>query len=360
MIQRGRRMHYYSLSEWILFFFIYCFLGWVWESCYVSYKQKQWVNRGFMHGPLLPIYGTGAISILFLTIPVQKNMVLVFIFGMIGATLLEYVTGVLMEALFHMRYWDYSDKPFNIKGHICLLSSLAWGCFSILLIKVLHQNIEALIGWLEYSTKEILALVLIGASMVDFIQSFQEAMDLKEILMQLSETNRELQMLRRRLDVVMAIVDTDTTKLKERLLQSKLAVEEKFIGERKKYEEALKEQLERSKESRSRYKMEIESYLEKITKEKSLALQLLSDKVGNYLMQIELHTKEIGIHPAEELDKVKLELEGMKEKIKKQKEKGFDLKQKAYVRSMKILHRNPHTVSKRYEEALKEVKEAKN
>lgn len=91
-------MYVYSLGQWLLFFFLYCFLGWVWESCYVSAKRRQWVNRGFLHGPMLPIYGTGAVIILLATIPVRDSLWLVFLLGMLAATALEYVTGAAMEA----------------------------------------------------------------------------------------------------------------------------------------------------------------------------------------------------------------------------------------------------------------------
>ena len=101
-------MYVYTLGQWLLFFFLYCFLGWVWESCYVSARQRRWVNRGFLHGPLLPIYGFGAVIILWATLPVRGSLPLIFLLGMLAATALEYVTGAAMEALFKVRYWDYS------------------------------------------------------------------------------------------------------------------------------------------------------------------------------------------------------------------------------------------------------------
>ena len=78
----------YAPAQWALFFFLYSFLGWVWESCYVSLRQGRWVNRGFLNGPLLPIYGFGAVAILLFTLPVAANPLLVFLMGMTGATLL--------------------------------------------------------------------------------------------------------------------------------------------------------------------------------------------------------------------------------------------------------------------------------
>lgn len=97
------------------------------ESTFVSLKSKKFVNRGFMRGPFLPIYGSGAIMMLVVSMPFQDNIFLTYIAGCIGATALELVTGVTMEALFKVRYWDYSNQKFNYKGHICLSSTIAWG-----------------------------------------------------------------------------------------------------------------------------------------------------------------------------------------------------------------------------------------
>ena len=80
-------MHVYTTGQWVLLFFFYCFCGWVWESCYVSLRQRRWVNRGFLHGPLLPIYGSGAIIILFVTLPVEDDLRLVWLMGMLARML---------------------------------------------------------------------------------------------------------------------------------------------------------------------------------------------------------------------------------------------------------------------------------
>ena len=138
-------MYVYTPGQWALLFFFYCFCGWVWESCYVSARQRQWVNRGFLHGPLLPIYGSGAIIILFVTLPVADNLWLVYVLGMLAATLLEYVVGAVMEQLFKVRYWDYTKQPCNLHGYICLTSSIAWGFFSILLVRFIHPPIDRLL-----------------------------------------------------------------------------------------------------------------------------------------------------------------------------------------------------------------------
>ena len=106
----------YTLPQWVLLFFSYGFLGWVWESGYVSVRQKHWVNRGFLHGPVIPIYGFGAVAILALCAPVAGSLPMLFFSGMFWATALEYATGWAMERMFHVRYWDYSTEKWNLNG----------------------------------------------------------------------------------------------------------------------------------------------------------------------------------------------------------------------------------------------------
>ena len=138
-------MHPYHLTQWILFFFFYSFVGWLWESGYVSVRKRQWVNRGFMYGPMLPLYGSGALTVLISTMGVRENILLIFLFGMMAATLLEYVTGAVMERIFRVRYWDYSNQKFNLNGYICVSSSLCWGGFSVLLVRIVHVPVETVV-----------------------------------------------------------------------------------------------------------------------------------------------------------------------------------------------------------------------
>ena len=164
-------MHIYSTGQWVLLFFFYCFCGWVWESCYVSLCQRRWVNRGFLHGPLLPIYGFGAILILFVPLPVENDLRLVWLLGMLAATALEYVVGAAMERLFQVRYWDYSKHRFNLHGYICLSSSIAWGFFSILLVRFVHPPVGRLLADVPSWVVDPLALALPAAFTVDVVRS---------------------------------------------------------------------------------------------------------------------------------------------------------------------------------------------
>ena len=131
-------MDNYTISQWCLFFYLYSFIGWVWESAYVSVHQKRFVNRGFLKGPFLPIYGSGALCVLAAVLPVREDPVKTFLVGMLAATVLEYITGAFMERIFRIRYWDYTGKFLNVNGHVCLASALCWGVMSLILTRGVH------------------------------------------------------------------------------------------------------------------------------------------------------------------------------------------------------------------------------
>ncbi len=308
-----RLTYQYTFIQWLLFFFIYCFLGWVWESCYVSIKKREWINRGFLHGPMLPIYGSGAIIVLLCTIGVRDQVILIFLFGMTGATILEYVTGACMERLFRVRYWDYSHMPLNLKGYICLPVSLGWGAFSVLLVRVIHVPIENLVLQIPERIAEVVSVVCSSAFAVDFTLSFSEAMDLRDMLIRLSDSNEKIQRLQKRLEVVSAFAE-------DGLMQYQMKREERKMSRK----EFLEGMIERQRENRR------------------MMLVELIDRVNESI--------DAGLEKREELQKIKTQIEQEFKNI-------GSLTNRAARRSARLLHRNPNTVSKRYAEALKQVQE---
>ena len=188
-------MEMYTVSQWVMFFYIYCFLGWVWESSYVSVKEKKWVNRGFLKGPFLPIYGSGALCVLIVTIPVRGHIVWMALVGMVSATLLEYVTGAAMERMFRVRYWDYTGKFMNINGHICLGSTLCWGVMTILIVEVVHRYIEALVFAVNEAYVTLAVLAITPVITADFVTSFHAAIHLRDILIRNERIQQELEKL---------------------------------------------------------------------------------------------------------------------------------------------------------------------
>lgn len=197
-------MYQYNIFQWLFFFYFYCFFGWCFESTYVSLKQKKLVNRGFMRGPFLPLYGTGAIMMLVVSMPFQDNVFLTYLAGVVGATILEYITGVTMEALFKVRYWDYSNQPFNFQGQICLGSSIAWGFLTILMTRVVHKPIETFVLSIPMNVLTIVTSIITVYIVADFTLSFKAAMDLRDILVKMEKAKEEMARIQRRLDVLVA------------------------------------------------------------------------------------------------------------------------------------------------------------
>lgn len=200
-------MQQYTMIQWLFFFYFYCFMGWCFESAYVSIKEKRLTNRGFMRGPFLPIYGSGAIMMLLVSMPFQDNLILTYLAGCVGATALEYVTGVLMEALFRVRYWDYSHKKFNFQGHICLESTLTWGFFTILMTRVLHVQIEKIVLLIPYQMLTAMTLVLTALIFADFALSFKAAIDLRDVLIKMEQVKEEMVRIQKRLDAIITLTN---------------------------------------------------------------------------------------------------------------------------------------------------------
>ncbi|MCM1325149.1 MAG: hypothetical protein NC094_13505 [Bacteroidales bacterium] len=221
-------MYSYTMIQWVFFFYLYCFLGWVVESFYVSLKSRKLVNRGFMRGPFLPLYGSGAIMMLVVSMPFQDNPVLVYVAGCIGATALEYVTGVTMEALFKVRYWDYSQNKFNFQGHICLFTTLAWGFLTILMTEVVHRPIEAFVLSLPQSLLSVMTYALTAGIAADFALSFKAALDLRDVLVRMEKAKEELLHIRARLDALIAAAGEDISGYRESFAEVKESIEEKL------------------------------------------------------------------------------------------------------------------------------------
>lgn len=197
----------YSLYEWLIFFYIYSFFGWIFESVYVSLRKKRWVNRGFLLGPFLPIYGGGAVMMLFVSEPFKSNLILTYFAGAVGATLLELVTGMVMESIFKVRYWDYSDRKYNYKGYICLESAVLWGFFTIAMNQAVHPALLRLLAAVPALPLHVVFGIVSVFLVFDIISSVKEALDLRDMLEKMESLREEMLRLRRRADVVIACLD---------------------------------------------------------------------------------------------------------------------------------------------------------
>lgn len=227
-------MYTYTWYQWLTFFYIYCFIGWIFESAYVSLRTKHPVNRGFLRIPLLPLYGSGAVMMLWISLPVKGNLILVYLFGVVAATALEYVTGSVMEQLFRIRYWDYSEHRFQIRGYICLSSSIAWGFLTILMTEVIHAPIARVV---LNSNENLLLTTVVLVTVVfvtDAYESIKAALELGRSLETLTRLKSDIEELQERIHA-----------LKEEAVDSMSAIAKSTHGELEKLLNLLEEAREK-------------------------------------------------------------------------------------------------------------------
>ncbi len=223
----------FHFNSWLVYFYFYCIVGWVFESGNVSIRQRKWVNRGFMKGPWLPLYGSGALVILISTLPFAKNPVMVYFAAAISATILEYITGVGMLAIFKVRYWDYRYRKIQFQGHICLVSTIVWGFLGLLMVYVIHPPVVRLVNSWNPEVVSIVTFLITLCIVYDFTNAFREAMDLRALITQAEE-------LKKRMDAALE-------EGKERIEQRIADAREQHLDNRAELEQAfenLRERLE--------------------------------------------------------------------------------------------------------------------
>lgn len=181
----------YNILNW---FIIYSFFGWVWETSYVSLKEGEYVNRGFITGPFCTIYGFGAVTVYLVLKPVQQNLLFLFVGGIILATILEYITAVLMETIFHTTWWDYSDKKLNFQGRICLEASLCWGAFSVILFRIFQPLVDDIVALYPIYVGRIGIYVFVIGYFVDFCFSASTAYHLRDHIAALEQELQKKQL----------------------------------------------------------------------------------------------------------------------------------------------------------------------
>lgn len=244
----------FSLYQILAFFLIYSCLGWCLEVIYAAVSTGQLVNRGFLNGPVCPIYGFGMIIVLFTLSPLADNLLLLYIGGVILPSVLELVGGWALYKLYHTRWWDYSDFPFNIGGYICLEFSLLWGVGTVVVMKAVHPVIAGFVEMIPQMVGFVLMCILYACYAADVVVTAFAASDLA----------RELDALEKVADSMHAVSDAmiellGTTamdvdqKMDESRLQLKLAAAEArdaAAALRAKADEAMEAARKSSQEAR--------------------------------------------------------------------------------------------------------------
>lgn len=160
--------------------------------------------------------------LLLISMPFRENLWLTYVAGVVGATILEYITGVVMLALFKVRYWDYSNQKLNFQGHICVSSSIAWGGLTVVMSKFLHPQVERVVALIPTPVFSGVVSVVFLVAGIDFGISFHAAFELREIILRVErikdEVVHEINLYQKRLDVVLALMDDRAEKAKKNMM----------------------------------------------------------------------------------------------------------------------------------------------
>lgn len=207
-------MDIYSI---LFYFYIYAFVGWCTEVAFAGFKEKRFVNRGFLNGPLCPIYGVGVTAVVMMAKPFEHNLVVLYIVSAVVVTAIELVTGFVMDKLFHHKWWDYSGKPFNIGGYVCLPFSLIWGVACVFIVKVIHPLLIKLVNLIPYTLGLVLLILFTLSLLADVVVTYIEVLKLNKQLDALEKVAEELHQFSNRIGYNIFEKVTDTLELQEKI-----------------------------------------------------------------------------------------------------------------------------------------------
>lgn len=163
-----------QLNRYLTAYFAFSVLGWIWESIYCTIKERKWQNRGFLYGPLCPIYGFGSIVALFVydlillgTVP-KLSWWMILLAGFFFSMILEYPTSYILEKKFHARWWDYSDLPLNINGRTCAITSIGFGIGAIIIMNYLIPSYEKILVIIPATIISVLCVIFVALHSSDF------------------------------------------------------------------------------------------------------------------------------------------------------------------------------------------------
>ena len=252
----------YSFGQMVWIVLVYSFLGWCCEVAFAAVRRGIFVNRGFLNGPVCPIYGFGVLIVLLVLEPVKENLALLFFGSMVLTSALEFFIGFIMEQFFHDKWWDYSENPFNIKGYICLEFSLVWGAACVLVVDVIHPIIFKLICAIPEKLSLWLMVFFTAALIADAIITLWSMLKLPKRLRAIDELEKAMT----------AVSDAIGEKVYEGVEHSKErseAFDEKHpeLAERRK--EALEDVLEKRSEINREVKAREDENLEALRAKKA-------------------------------------------------------------------------------------------
>lgn len=275
-----------SIYELLLLFLVYAFLGWCTEVCFVAVSSGKVVNRGFLNGPVCPIYGVGMIGVLLLLEPVSDNLFWLFFFGALLCSAVELVGGWVLEKVFHTRWWDYTNQPFHVGGYICLKFSIMWGLAVAFVVRQVHPLLFSLVSKLPHMVGWILIGVCYALFVADFVMTLVTIIGLRR---RLGELERVAQALHSVGDSLSDRLGNSALAADAKLDEVKQISQEKMAENKEKLEEAK----ERSQQRMAENKEKLEEARERREQRWAEQKEALEQKVSQSRQELEQRQKEL-------------------------------------------------------------------
>lgn len=167
-------------------------LGWCVEVAFAAVKEGRFVNRGFLNGPICPIYGVGVVSVIFSLQGFSESLLILYLASAVLVTFIEWLTGYVMDRIFHQKWWDYSGQPLNIGGYVCLPFSLIWGVFCVFIVKCFQPLVAHLIGYIPHIAGIVILVILSIAMLADLYVTASAILKLNKRLEAMEKIAAEL------------------------------------------------------------------------------------------------------------------------------------------------------------------------
>ena len=281
-----------------LYFFVYGFLGWCTEVAFAAWKEHRFVNRGFLNGPICPVYGIGVTLVVHFLSPYRSNLIILYITSTILVTALEWLTGFILERVFHNKWWDYSNMPLNLNGYVCLLFSLIWGVACVLIVDFIHPVIHKLLLYIPVIVGVIILIILGIGMFADLYVTASGILKMNKRLAAMQEIADELHEISDKIGEniyknTIAAMETQDA-IKDSVTEKQEELKDSFTAKQEEFEDSLAAKQMEFKDSFALKQEEILGNLTERREEISETLDTVSDELKERIASLRKHYSELG------------------------------------------------------------------
>lgn len=281
-----------------LYFFVYGFLGWCTEVAFAAWKEHRFVNRGFLNGPICPVYGIGVTLVVHFLSPYRSNLIILYITSTILVTALEWLTGFILERVFHNKWWDYSNMPLNLNGYVCLLFSLIWGVACVLIVEFIHPVIHKLLLYIPVIVGVIILIILGIGMFADLYVTASGILKMNKRLAAMQEIADELHEISDKIGEniyknTIAAMETQDA-IKDSVTEKQEELKDSFTAKQEEFKDSLAAKQMEFKDSFALKQEEILGNLTERREEISETLDTVSDELKERIASLRKHYSELG------------------------------------------------------------------